>query len=417
MAEILTKPTFSLFESKADSRFQLRHICSGSTGEELKRIGFDESYRETARKKFRHLIIKASALSAPGANILKQVCLSLGADAGVHRGAINCSIEQGEVLITATQAQLEQLIQKLQSQPFGLKELSESATRMLQRQKRLQEIPIQAMAILNITPDSFSDGGRLNTVEAAVAQAERALDLGVSILDVGGESTRPGAQMVSLKEELERVVPVVKALHRQFPEARISVDTRKAIVAEGALDVGAWMINDVSGLTFDSGMRSVVARYECPIVLMHSQGLPETMQQNPVYRDLIGEITAFFYRQVAHAIEAGVQPDRIILDPGFGFGKSLAHNLELMHRLEELVSIGFPVLIGTSRKSFLTLGRPDIPVGEREALMAASLAMAVQAGARILRIHDPETQMPVIRWLEKVTLAGNSSVSENSAAS
>lgn len=401
--ETQAQPGLTLFEPRYDTRFQVRRIGSDDAGQELAHIAFDESYRGVAEKKFHHWVIKAHDLSAPAANILKQTCLTLGTDAGVHRGAINCTIDREAVLISATQAQLERLIQKLRPQPFGLKALSESLVRMLQRQKQLSQGPLQVMAILNVTPDSFSDGGRLTSTEALIAQAGQALEAGAHILDIGGESTRPGAALVPQEEEMRRVAPAVEALHRAFPEAVISVDTRKATVAQAALAAGASMINDVSGLTFDPAMLGVVAEAHCPVVIMHSRGTPDVMQQNLVYSDLVGEISAFFYQQVALAVAAGVSPQHIILDPGFGFGKTLEHNLELMRRLPELASIGFPLLVGTSRKQFLTLGQLEaIPPDEREALTAASLALAIQSGARLVRLHDVVTQMPVVRWASRV---------------
>jgi len=384
-----------LFDSKTDGRFQIRQIIPEATQTELALVQFDESYRAQAEKKFHHLTFKASDLSAPGANILKQTCLTLGAEAGVHRGAINCTIDREAVLITATHAQLEKLILKLRPQPFGLKPLAESMSRLLQRQRHLQQKPLDVMAILNITPDSFSDGGKYASTDAVIQAAALAIEAGADILDVGGESTRPGAVEVSEEEELNRVIPVIKALHQAFPNTRISIDTRKASVAEAVLNAGAAIVNDVSGLTFDPNMLPLIASTQCPVVIMHSQSHPQ-------YDDVVGEVAAFFYRQVGFAVDQGVQPENIILDPGFGFGKNLSHNLELMRRLPELVSIGFPLLVGTSRKSFLTLGNSEIPVDQREALTAASVAIAVQAGAQIIRVHDIATQMPVIRWMQSL---------------
>lgn len=400
----LKPPSLVLFDPKLDKRFQVREICHDAAGTELAQIQFDEDYREAAEKKFHHVILKASDLSAPGANILKQTCLSLGAEAGVHRGAINCTIDREAVLITATQAQLERLLLKLRPQPFSLKPLAESIIRMRQRQKRMAQLPLQVMAILNVTPDSFSDGGRLDSLDTIVAEAGRALELEAHILDVGGESTRPGAKPVSEAEEIQRVVPAIKALRQAFPETQISIDTRKATVARAALDAGATMINDISGGVFDPAMLPLVAEVGCSYVLMHSQDTPETMQDNPTYTDVVGEICAFFYQQTATAVDLGVNPEQLILDPGFGFGKTLNHNLTLMRRLSEIVSIGFPVLVGTSRKSFLTAGRSEIPVDQREALTAASLVLAVQAGAKIMRVHDVAAQMPVVRWLQAALL-------------
>lgn len=262
-------------------------------------------------------------------------------------------------------------------------------------------MPIRIMAILNVTPDSFSDGGAIACVEDALKAAERAVQAGADILDVGGESTRPGAKTVEPKEEIARVVPVIEAIHQAFPEIPISIDTRKAAVAEAAVQAGASIINDVSGLQYDAILADVAARYETKLVIMHSQGTPETMQKNPVYPNgVVEEVHVFFERQIALAENAGVNREHIILDPGFGFGKTLEHNLTLLKGLEAFQSFALPVLVGTSRKSFLTLGKAEITPDRREALTAASMAMALQKGASVVRVHDVETQAPVIRLLE-----------------
>jgi dihydropteroate synthase len=257
------------------------------------------------------------------------------------------------------------------------------------------------MAILNVTPDSFSDGGRLETVDAAVRAAEHALAAGAHILDVGGESTRPGAETIDVQAEIQRVVPTIEAILRRFPQAIVSVDTRKSAVADAALQAGAQWINDVSGLQYDALMADVVARNGAHLVLMHSQGTPEMMQQNPQYpQGVMSSLLSFFEQQIAMAMFAGISPERLILDPGFGFGKTVAHNLDLLRELDALHALGLPLLIGTSRKSFLTLGNRDIYVHEREALTAVSLAWAVQKGAAYVRVHDIETHAPVIRLAE-----------------
>ncbi len=402
MASTTLESGIVLFDPTDDLRFQVRQIHPSAADVELERVAFDESYRQVAEKKYHHLIIKAHSLSPAGANVLKQTCLTLGTDAGVHKHAINCKIDRGDVLITATASQLEKLVKKLRPQPFGLKPLSEAIQRMLLRQRYLQNQPIQVMAILNVTPDSFSDGGQFNSTTALLKHVETVLALGADYLDIGGESTRPGSQTVPVEEELQRVIPAIMEIKRRFPQARISIDTRKSPVARAALEAGAEIINDVSGLVYDPQMAAIAADYQCPVILMHSQGTPDVMQQSPHYDDVVGEVAEFFYRQVAGALAVGIQPQHIILDPGFGFGKTLEHNLELMRRLSELTSIGFPLLVGTSRKSFLTLGNSDIPVDEREALTAASITMAVESGARILRLHDIQTQMPVVNWLKKM---------------
>ena len=256
------------------------------------------------------------------------------------------------------------------------------------------------MAVLNVTPDSFSDGGRLSSLDQIVAEAEHALKNGAAILDVGGESTRPGSKAVDLQEELHRVIPAVGAIHAAHSRALISVDTRKSEVAGAALKEGARMVNDVSGLQFDPAMAEVVAAHKAWLVIMHSQGTPDVMQDNPHYpQGVVKEVREFLFRQAEKAIEAGVDRKKIILDPGFGFGKTVEHNLELLHAIDAIAKLGFPVMAGVSRKGFLTLGDSSITTEKREALTSASIALAVEKGADYVRVHDVETQAPVINLL------------------
>jgi dihydropteroate synthase len=269
----------------------------------------------------------------------------------------------------------------------------------------------QIMAILNVTPDSFSDGGQLASQETLLQAVAEALDAGADILDIGGESTRPGAETISIEEEQDRVVPAIEAIRKHFPKAVVSIDTRKSAVAEAALQAGASIINDVSGLQYDPEIAGIAARAEARLILMHSQGTPETMQLNPDYPSgVIPEIRAFFERQIERAVAAGVRRERIILDPGFGFGKTLQHNLELLHYISDFSDFGLPLLAGTSRKSFLTLGNQTIRPFERESLTAATLALAIQGGARMVRIHDARTQVPVVRMVDAVLNARRTQV-------
>jgi dihydropteroate synthase len=266
------------------------------------------------------------------------------------------------------------------------------------------------MAILNVTPDSFSDGGKLCGPDNIVREAEKALAAGAHILDIGGESTRPRAVQVSVDEELQRVAPAIEAIRQRFPQAMISIDTRKAAVAEAAVAAGAGIINDVSGLQFDPAMARTAARLGTELVIMHSQGTPETMQDNPHYpMGVVTEVKAFFERQIALAIQAGVCRERIILDPGFGFGKTRAHNLALLHELEGLQDLKLPILVGASRKSFLAMGDPAITADKREVLTAAAMALAIQKGAAMVRVHDVEAQAPVVRLVEGILRAEASS--------
>ena len=241
--------------------------------------------------------------------------------------------------------------------------------------------------ILNVTPDSFSDGGEFFGAGPAVAHAEELLDEGAHVLDIGGESTRPGSDPVSAEEEKRRVVPVVRGILKKRPDATISVDTYRASTAEAALDAGAAIINDVTALG-DPRMAGVVAERGCPVVLMHMLGEPKTMQEAPHYGDVVREVRDYLACRAEEAISAGVEPGDIILDPGIGFGKTLAHNLTLLHSLDRIVELGFPVLVGASRKGFLgkITGSGD-PKTRIFGTVATSI-MSYERGATFFRVHD-----------------------------
>jgi len=244
------------------------------------------------------------------------------------------------------------------------------------------------MGILNVTPDSFSDGGEFFGVELALAQAEKMLDEGAHMIDVGGESTRPGSDPVSPEEELHRVLPVVQGILGARPEAIISIDTYRALTAEAALDAGARVVNDVTALRGDPKMAGLVAERGCPVVLMHMLGEPKSMQRDPRYEDVVREVRDFLAGRVEYAAGVGVREENVILDPGVGFGKTLRHNLELLNGLNVFVELGFPVLIGASRKSFLgkILGSED--TGDRLFGTVATSVMAYEQGAILFRVHD-----------------------------
>lgn len=243
------------------------------------------------------------------------------------------------------------------------------------------------MGILNVTPDSFSDGSAFLSLEDAVYQAEKLISEGCDILDVGGESSRPGAQPVEAQAEAERVVPVIRAIRKQSA-IPISIDTVKASVAEASLDAGASMINDISGLRADPGMIKLAARRQCPVCIMHMQGTPQNMQDNPSYENVIREIMNFFTQRILSAKEAGISKDNIILDPGIGFGKRLEDNLGILRELRVFRELDCPLLTGPSRKSFIgsLLDQPE----PRERLYGTlgAVAAAVRNGAAIVRVHD-----------------------------
>jgi dihydropteroate synthase len=241
------------------------------------------------------------------------------------------------------------------------------------------------MGIVNVTPDSFSDGGEFFEADAAIAHGRRLVEDGAEILDVGGESTRPGAEPVAEAEELRRVVPVLQAL--ATGNAGLSIDTTKTAVARAALDAGAQIVNDVSAFRFEPSMAELVAASDADCVLMHMLGEPRTMQADPRYDDVVSEVKAFLEQRLAFAVAEGVAEERVWLDPGIGFGKTVEHNLELLRRLEEIVAIGRPVVVGTSRKAFLgkLTGRSE---GDRGAATIATNVLALERGARVFRVHD-----------------------------
>ena len=262
------------------------------------------------------------------------------------------------------------------------------------------------MAVLNVTPDSFSDGGLYFDPEKAVAHAAQMLADGADILDIGGESTRPAtfATQAPLPpdEELHRILPVISALAQNFPDAPISVDTYKAGVAAEALKIGAVMINDISALRADPDMAGVAAQWGVPVCLMHLPGLPMALPAEPDYKDVVGEVGAHLRERAEFARSAGISEYNIILDPGIGFGKNVAQNLELLRRLRELTEIGYPLLVGTSRKSTIGKVLGGLAVGDRIEGTAATVALSIANGAAIVRVHDIKEMARVIRMSDAI---------------
>lgn len=264
----------------------------------------------------------------------------------------------------------------------------------LPRQRVLDLSRPQVMGILNVTPDSFSDGGKHQALDLALFSAEQMLQDGAAIIDIGGESTRPGAAAVSLDEELQRVVPLISAIRQRF-DCVISIDTSKAAVMSAAVQAGADMINDVRALQEPDAL-SVAASLGVPVCIMHMQGAPRTMQQSPQYEDVVQEVYQFLLDRALACQQAGIIASQIILDPGFGFGKTLAHNYQLLAALAQFVASGYPVLAGMSRKSMI--GQLlDVPISERLSGSLACATLAAYAGAQIIRVHDVKETVQAVR--------------------
>jgi dihydropteroate synthase len=374
--------------------------------EELKGIGVDSYGLRLMAPKALSFAVKLEKIRPQAVNILKQEALSLGAEAATSRRVIDLKRKRSDVLLLGTEKQYRLLVRKLKRQPFGLAEIAEELKNLLTNFKR-QRWEIECakytlklggrtliMGILNVTPDSFANGGRYDTLDSALLQAERMAEGGADIIDIGGESTRPGARPVPLKEEMKRTIPVIKRLVQRL-NLPISIDTCKSQVAREALDSGASLVNDISALRVDKEMAGVVSRYKVPLVLMHMQGRPRNMQKNPQYGDVIGEIISFLRERMEFAKEKGIDEERIIVDPGIGFGKKAKHNLEIFNRLSEFRSLGRPILVGPSRKS--VIGNVlNLPVEERLEGTAAAVAASILNGADIIRVHDVREMKRVV---------------------
>jgi len=350
-------------------------------------------------------LLYIESLPAISANILKQEMLSLGGDTAVSRDALTGKTRFSGCLLMGTLAQYQRLSQKLSRQPLGLAQLSRQLQSCLEnyaQDKFVLELGrarlnlgrrTHIMGIVNITPDSFSGDGMYGSwvvghgsgINRIIQFAEKLAQEGADIIDIGGESSRPGAKPVPLKEELRRTIPVVKALAKRI-KTPISIDTRKPEVAKAALDNGAAMVNDISGLRRQA-MVKVVKQRRAAVVIMHMRGDPRSMQNAPAYSSLIDEIAGFLQSAVRRAQDAGISPGKIVVDPGIGFGKTLRHNLEILKRLGEFRALGRPIMVGPSRKSFLG---EILKSGPRERVFGtvAGCLVAAQNGAKIVRVHD-----------------------------
>ncbi len=365
---------------------------------ELLAVGVAPSRADTLAAKVVRRMVKLSGVPCEASRILQRKLVELGGDIAMARGADVCAVDETDLILIGSSVQLKQLCQRLSGQPFGLTALGTELGIGVQaydqppaylrgRNCRLGLNRPLIMGILNLTPDSFSDGGCYNTLEAALSRTREMAKEGADLIDVGGESTRPGALPVSAQEELDRVIPVIEALQRET-DLPLSVDTSKSIVAAEAVAAGAEFINDISGLRFDSKMAETAAKCGAGVFVMHTRGRPAGMQLDTGYDDLVQEILHSLQQSLQAAMAAGVLADRLAVDPGIGFGKDAAGNLEILRRLEEFRVLGRPILIGTSRKSFI--GK-ILGLSTTEARLFgsnATVALGVARGANIFRVHD-----------------------------
>ncbi|PKN06573.1 MAG: dihydropteroate synthase [Deltaproteobacteria bacterium HGW-Deltaproteobacteria-7] len=371
---------------------------SNEAVEIFRKIGVDPYGISAMAPKTQHVNILLKAQSCKVANILKQEMLALNGDAAVARGSVACSIDTTDVLLMGTLKQVSALSKKIEKQPFGLDAIAKDILNLLgnieqdryilktSRRKIVLGEKTLIMGILNITPDSFSDGNIYLDPQKAIGRALQMADEGADIIDIGGESTRPGSKSVTLRQEITRVVPIIEFLSRKL-KIPISVDTTKSQVAQKALEAGAEIINDISSLG-DNKMASVIRKASAALILMHMRGTPANMQTgNLVYEDLMHEINCFLEDRCRKAVAAGIGRNQLVVDPGIGFGKTYEDNCRIIKSLSELKILGLPLLIGPSRKAFIgkiTGGAP----AERTDGTAAAVSAAIMNGCNIVRVHD-----------------------------
>jgi len=383
---------------------------------EMNRIGADQRSFPYFAAKGETLLLSASDIDVRAANALKQEMLSRGGDIIVHKRTIDCGVPRTDALLIGTPGQFSRLLEKLESMPYwGLGEFKTALSTALTRARRRawnmslpggRILPLggrtRIMGIVNVTGNSFFQGSRRPAPEDAVTEALAQYEAGADLVDIGGESTRPGASDVPAPEEIARVVPVISEIRRLRPDSILSIDTRKASVARAAVEAGADIVNDVSGLRFDPEMPRTLSNLGVPVILMHSRETPCTMQESPNYAHVVSDIWEELEQTLEKAVLAGIRRESVILDPGLGFAKNSTHNLSLLKHLKAFRTLGRPLLVGHSRKSTIgqVLSLPS-PADRLEGTLAVSALCAWQE-IPIIRVHDVNENLRVVRMIEAI---------------
>lgn len=373
-------------------KFLIKPIINTDLEKELEIIGFDKSYRHKAINKFRYKTLKIYNLSVAQANILKQTALTVGADCGTNRNVITGNIETSDVILGGSFSQLEKISQKLTHQPFSLGILGEEIKSLLKEKTTQTKI----MGILNITDNSFSDGGEFNTTELACEHFKQLVEDGADIIDIGAESTKPLAPSIPAETQLKKIVPVLE-YSKNF-NIPISIDTRSSIVAEKCLEFGVDIINDVSGLKYDKDMASVIAKHKnATLILQHSLGSEINMSEEHHYNYVVDDVYNDLYQQIEFAKFNGIE--NIILDVGIGFDKSRDENFEILRRIEEFYALGYPMMTGISRKS--TLGLQNASNEEKDIFTLSLNTLAVNQKVDYLRVHNVKIHKQMLKIMHE----------------
>ena len=379
------------------NNFVTKKIERNLNSKDFEDVGFSRTYTDEELLKSDFIKLKIFDLTTIQANILKQTALSKGCDCAVNAGCLNNSVEKTDAILFGTKKQILNIAKSLEKQQFKMPVLAKeilSATETPQRRKPL------IMGILNLTEDSFSDGGKYLDFEKAIAHAKEMVEQGADIIDIGAESTRPGADEVSPKIQIERLEPVLKELLKLYPEMTFSVDTRSSEVAAAILKIDKnVIINDVSGLCFDEKMADFAVKNNAKIIICHSSSIPKDMQNKTEYKNIADDIFKFFVEKIELLTSNGLPKENIIIDLGFGFGKTVEQNFELIKCSDEFLSIGCPILAGVSRKSFI---QKTIPKGDFDNLTAALCGELLLKGTSIFRVHDVKKTRDVIKLFSKI---------------
>lgn len=376
-------------------------------------IDVSEAEIDAMTDRFFYCTIKLEGIDTRAAKLMKTHLETLGGGLAMRKEADELTVRETDVIVTGSRHTLRLLAARLKGEPFGLDGIGEEiaactagGNRVMSWGNRMLDFghTTYVMGILNCTPDSFFPASRSTTIKDALKTAHEMIEAGVNIIDVGGESTRPGSEGVTEEDEIRRVIPVIHAL-RDGSDVMISVDTRKKGVAERALDAGADIVNDISGLRHNEELARLVARRGVPVVLMHMRGTPKTMQKQVHYKNTISEILRELQASISAAMGAGIAPELIIVDPGIGFGKRIQDNLRLIRELASLKALNFPILIGLSRKSFI--GEIlDRPVERRLIGTITANTLAIINGANIIRVHDVAEAVEMVKIIDSVRRIG-----------
>ncbi len=361
-------------------KFLIKQMTNANYDKELELIGFDKSYRHKAINKCFFKNLKIYDLTTPQANILKQIALSVGADCATNKNVITGSTDLSDVILSGSFSQLEKISDKLKHQPFSLPILSDN----IKSQLTIKNTKTKIVGILNITPDSFSDGGKYNDTESACEHLIKLINDGADIIDIGAESTKPGVKGVNADEQLKKILPVLEFVKKNNYNLPISIDTRSSVVAEECLKNGATIINDVSGLKYDNNMANIVGKYNATLILQHSLGNEINMSEPIEYKSVVDEVFKDLYTQTEFAKSFGI--NNIIVDVGIGFDKGFEDNFRIINRIDEFYSLGYPLMLGISRKSLL--GSKDMTNVEKDIYTLALNTIAVEHHVDFIRVHN-----------------------------